>query len=374
VAAWIGIALSGLSGLGTNGYAVSRDHGATFTEPRLLDGPEGLETSDPVLAVDRQGQFYLVFIGFNAADPSSDMHVFASKLDPTTDKFVEPVEVSDPTAQGVTRDKPWITIGNDDSILLTWTESDANFGITTPTFAKGRWGGPWAWSAIADGSSDTLIYPCLDPAGGVGTPIYATYIESTSSAHSVILRKSTDGGQTWRSPASTAVATDAVFEDPTCAAHGQDLWVAYGRGSYSGFDMTHVPTANAIVVVHSGDGGQTWDAPVVASNGVSGTQYQLPQITLAPDGSLTLFYYQGAIAQAATLVRALSADGTTWNDSTAAMPGRFLNDRTGLGWLGDYLGVAYGGTTEWAAFGDNSGACSAPLSTSTCTHIRVSSF
>src|SRR5207302_4552990 len=61
VAVWIGFRSAGAT---TIGYAVSRDFGGSWTPAQHVDAPEGRTASDPVVAVDPSGRFFLAFVGF----------------------------------------------------------------------------------------------------------------------------------------------------------------------------------------------------------------------------------------------------------------------------------------------------------------------
>src|SRR5262249_12080711 len=75
VAAWIGVVER--FGLSTNGYAISRDDGLTWTRPAQVDSPGGALSSDPTVAVDVQGNLYMAWIGFQAGGTTpTDMHIY----------------------------------------------------------------------------------------------------------------------------------------------------------------------------------------------------------------------------------------------------------------------------------------------------------
>jgi len=312
-----------------------------------------------VVAVDPQGHFYVTWVGFvrTGGQGATDMHIYVSKLG-AMDTFGTPVETSDGSTTS-SLDKPWITVDGAGAVLNTW----ADLGNGALLFAKSTDGGAtFTRSTIVSNGGRNLMFPCSDPATPTG-PYYVTYIAGSN----VGVRRSMDGGTTWALVVPNAPATDAVFQDPTCAVHGNDLWVAYAQGT-QGFTSASTPPGDAVHVLHSPDSGATYGAAVTVSNGPSGSEYLLPQLTRTAGGKLEMIYYQGAgEGSPATLVRAESADqGATWTSSAAYMPGTFTRNRAAVSWLGDYEGLFAAGGNLYSVFGDNT--------LSGHTHIRFLRF
>src|SRR5206468_6496346 len=106
----------------------------------------------------------------------------------------------------------------------------------------------------ADRGFRNLVFPCQP---STGTKVYAVY----STGGGIGLRWTDDGGATWNDINKTAVAVQgerAAFDDPTCAAEGNEVWVTYGD-SDQGFDQTNSPPLNQIRIAHSPDGGKSID-------------------------------------------------------------------------------------------------------------------
>jgi hypothetical protein len=349
VATWIAFFADNTSAIG---YAVSRDGGGTWTAPAYVHSPGGRLAGNPVVAVDGQGRFSLVWLGFPAVPTSPDEHIYLSRLDNATETFGAPVVASDDgTSTMRDFDKPSLTVDANDNLLITWadfTGSSMNVPASL-TFARSTDGVTFDRSTIVnDATFGNLAYLCVDASAGPSAPLYVVHL---GAGGTLTLRKSTDQGKTWAP--LTVPATSVVFQGPTCVSHGAELWVGYGSGTALFSGAQNAP-ADAVDVVHSANGGAAWDAPVVVSNGGAGVQYLFPQLVRAPAGPLEVVYYQGTVAGTASLVLRSSPDGATWAGSAVAMPGNFTIDRTIASWLGDYLGVASPAAAALSSYTDNS--------------------
>jgi hypothetical protein len=335
VAAWIGFFADNTSAIG---YAVSRDAGATFTPPAYIKSPGGRAASSPVLAVDGQGRISLAWLGFTFDFNNPDEHIYLSRLDNATETFGAPVIASD-DGVSTTRDfdKPSITVDAKDDLLITWADFTGT-GMGAPaqlTLARSSDGATFTRSTItSDASFGNLAYLCVDTAAGPTAPLYLVHL---GAGGTVTLRHSTDQGVTWQTLPAVP-ATNVIFQDITCAVHGSDLWITYASGTAPFMSGKNTP-ADAVSVLHSANGGTSFDAVVTASSGAAGTQYLFPMLARSPAGSLEIVYYQGTEGNPAALMRATSMTGATWTTSKLADAGTFTLDRFLASWLGDYLGV-----------------------------------
>ncbi len=146
------------------------------------------------------------------------------------------------------------------------------------------------------------------------------------------LRHSTDQGLTWQTLPAVP-ATNVIFQDITCAVHGSDLWITYASGTAPFQNGKNTP-ADAVSVLHSANGGTSFDAVVTASSGAAGTTYLFPRLARSPAGSLEIVYYEGTEGNPAALMRATSKTGATWTTSKLADAGTFTLDRFLASWLG----------------------------------------
>jgi hypothetical protein len=218
------------------------------------------------------------------------------------------------------------------------------------TFARSTDAATFTRSTIvADATFGNLAYLCLDKSAGPTAPLSVVHLETGAK---LALHQSMDQGKTWQM-AGAVPAANVVFQAPTCAAHGNDLWIAYASGM-AAFSSSMDAPGSAVQVTHSGSGGGSFDPPVTVSDGASGTLYLFPALTRDASGKLQIVYYQGAMSGAsATLTMAASPDGTTWTTSPLAMPGTFTLDRTLANWLGDYLGIASPAGSTFVSYTEN---------------------
>jgi hypothetical protein len=345
VAAWIAFFSDNTSSIG---YAVSHDGGVGWTAPAYIKSPGGRLASSPVVAADSQGRFSLAWLGFMVTG-NTDEHVYLSKLD-DKDAFGAPAVASD-DGTSTTRDfdKPGIAIDANDNVLLTWADFTTP-GMAALTFARTSDGTTFTRSTIVnDATFGNLAYLCLDASAGPSAPLYLVHL---GGGGTLIVRKSTDQGKTW-SLGGAPTASNVVFQDPTCVAHGNDLYVAYGSGTALFMPSLNTP-ADEIDVIHSADGGGKFSAPVVVSDGGAGVQYLFPQIARSAGGKLEIAYYQGVTNMPATVSHAVSDAGATWKVSSLGSAGTFALDRTLASWLGDYLGAASPAGTAFVSYTENS--------------------
>ena len=344
VAAWIGFFADNTSSIG---YAISRDAGATWGAAKYLSSPGGRLASNPVVAADGQGRFYLTWLGFRV-DNGPDEHVYLSKLDVTADTFADPVIASD-DGTSTTRDfdKPSLAVDANDNVLVTWADF-TNPAAAALTFARSTDGATFTRSTIASGAGfGNLAYVCVDASAGPTAPLYVVHLAIGAT---ITLEKSTDQGQTWTP--SLVPAVNVVFQDPTCVARGNDLWVGYASGMSAPSPSTNAP-GDAVFVARSTNGGGTFGAPVSVTGAPGSQLYLFPHLTGTPGGKLEIAYYEGTDGQPAALTKGTSADGAAWTTAKIADPGTFTLDRTLASWLGDYLGIGSAGGSTFVAFTEN---------------------
>ncbi|MFO0617618.1 MAG: hypothetical protein U0414_33800 [Polyangiaceae bacterium] len=340
VAAWIAFFADGTSSIG---YAASHDGGALWSAPRYVPAPGGRLTSNPVLAADSQGNFFLAFLGFLPSGAADD-HIYVAKLVKGTDTFEAP-HAADTGAQR-DYDKPSIAVDADDHVLLSWADFT---GTPTLVFASSTDGVQFGTSTIAnDATFGNLASLCLDRGAGPSAPLYLVHLRQGAT---LALRKSTDHGQTWPLLASVA-PSDVVFQDPSCAVHGADVTVVYASGM-AGVSATMNSPGTDVMVLASADGGQSFAPPKSVGKVSPSDQVLFPRVARDTNGKLEIVFYEGVVDAPAKLVRATSADGAAFQLSQIAAPGTFTLDRTIASWLGDYIGVAAPTTGVLSSYADN---------------------
>ncbi|HVY49796.1 MAG TPA: sialidase family protein [Minicystis sp.] len=336
----------------TNGYRFSTDGGATWQPVSHVASPSPEVASDPVLAIDQENDFYLTWVGFQFDQQGQpfDMHVYVAKAAAGATSFGAPIEVTSNPGGGESYDKPWITVTNKDTVLVTYAVTSTG-ALRAARSTNGAQSFGTA-TIVQDGQFRNLMYPC---APATGDRVWVTYVVPQGG---IGLRWSDDDGVTWPDANKTAVADNGevpAFDDPTCAAEGSDVWVAYGL-SMDGFSSNNSPKLTAVRVAHSGDGGVTIDARVDAHDTSAGAYFMHPQLVREPGGAFDLVYYagQGDNDANASFRRSRSVDGATWDPSAVVKaPILFVTDRMGGKWLGDYVGLAFAGGSILTTYADN---------------------
>ncbi len=346
----------------TNGYNFSVDDGQSWQAGQRLDSPGGIEASDPVLTADPSGNLYMVWLGFKrdaSGQNPSNFRMWVAKAAAGTTQFVDPVQVGAGVLGTADQlDKPWITTLADGALLATFARTSTGGVLSARSDDAGQ---SWDVTTIAeDGRSfANLAYPCQ--AADTGRT-YVVYIYSAGfGAPSVRLQWSDDRGDSWPSDNVLDVQASGeptAFEDPTCVASGNDVWVSYGLSSDSLFgSMSRSPKLDAVRVAHSGDGGVSVAERVDAHDGAAGRYFSHPQLARTATGALELVYYAGQSDgdTAGTLVHARSEDGgaTFAPSEVIASPITLSFDRASQLWLGDYVGVAAARDSLYVSYVDN---------------------
>lgn len=348
--AWIAVEMGGQS---ANGYVFSKDGGATWSTPAMLSSPGGRVASDPVLAVDQQNNFYMSWVGFkrDAQGNPLDMHVYVAQAPAGTTSFGAPVEVSTPNP-GDQLDKPWITVTGKDTLIVTYAKTSTGGIYAGRSTDQGK---TWSNTVIVeDMGFRNLVFPCA-PASG--NRLWATY----HAGGGIGLRWSDDDGVTWPDTNKTAVAAMGEmpgFDDPTCVASGNEVWVSYGLTNDT-FGGMNAPKLFALKLAHSGDGGATIDYRADATDAAAGMYFQHPQLVRETGGTLRLVYYAGQMEMdpKGSFRRSASTDGGhTWQPSVDVHRYvDFLTDRASPLWLGDYVGAWWLNNTLFMSYADNTG-------------------
>jgi hypothetical protein len=340
------------NGGSNNGYVFSTDDGMTWGKPQSIKSPGLRVSSDPVLAADQKGNFYLTWIGFDRTNTggATNMHVYVAVAPAGTTTFGAPVDING--ADEPSLDKPWVTVDNDGSVVITWVALQPSVVYAGRSTDGGQ---TWDVQTVTSGGFRNLVFPCH---GSTGNRLYVVY----HSGGGIGLRWSDDGGTTWSDADKTAVAMQGdqpAFDDPTCAVDGSDVWVSYGL-SPDQFNGSTSAKLDTIRVAHSSDGGKTFADYWDAQDGSAASYFLHPYLVRERStGALDLVYYAGGFEKDpdGSFRWARSTDGgKTWGASTAvATPITYLAARADPKWLGDYVGLAWARDNLYVAYADNHG-------------------
>jgi hypothetical protein len=222
-----------------NGYAVSRDRGATFTDAGFpAVGPAGtMMSGDPVLACTGPSDFFYASLYEDSSAPA--LHVCPSghaagdsdiSLSVSTDggsTFGAPKAAIAKDACFHFLDKPWMTVdlANPTHIFVTYTDvDDSNFGAGSPG----------------------------NICGGSNTNIRRTAIELVAS---------TNGGSTWSAPTVVAQVCGAPFVQGSQVAVDQTGKIDVAWESFASNFFTR-----EIDLASSNNSGATFSAPTKVSS------------------------------------------------------------------------------------------------------------
>jgi hypothetical protein len=192
---------------------------------------------------------------------------------------------------------------------------------------------------------------CVDRHSPLPRPIYI--LGMLGNLERVVVYRSDDDGQTWRTAHPGLYEPHATLAFRTCAVRGRELWVSYSPRPPKN---NRALFASYLILRGSHDGGVTYDRNMVISDGPQGMFYGLEQMTVTDSGALVVVYYQGFDRGPATLMRAVSTDdGRTWVHTALAQTGMFSTSQDyKQGWVGDYIGLTSAGPWVYLAYGDNS--------------------
>jgi hypothetical protein len=358
--------------------AFSTDSGATWSGGRLPSFPDIVGNSgDPVLAIAPGGRAYHAYLAANAVGFLTIALAYSDDGGATWNGPVNATASLGGSSSSL--DKPWMTIDNiagspyRGSIYVTCTRFVSS-GQDSIVFMRSADGGKTFSMAIplttisaseADANQDVQgSFIAIGPAGEVYVSWYDTRVDGIRVA------KSTDGGVT--------------FSDPVTALSGLGFGSSYyvpGTFDVAGFGQIAVDTvgpnrgavyvvANAlhplgtdldILLVHSGDGGTTWDVPVLVNNDKNSTDQFQPSIAVAANGNVGVAFYDRRNDPNNVLTDvylAISSDGgktfptqqrvTTASSLTLPTP---IGYRTG--YHGDYNQVVASGASFYLSWADD---------------------
>jgi hypothetical protein len=327
------------------GFYESFNGGKTWTTGHI-PGYEGwTDNTDPVGAFDEFGNYYEFILPYqffynadgthdfkigtplepNPAQPAEAVavavrpHGAKSATDWITSHGGHPDFVATYDSVGNEPDKQWLTIDDNPAspfsnrVYTMWVDFHTVTPVPFVSFAEAAADGTHTdWSQpqplpepphVPQGA--TYLLPHVAPDGTVYTTVTNFDPKQGLCCSSVFVDKSTDGGKTW-SVAGTAVSSvtpppgiypNTTFRDGienTFAvgnhldSQGQyPLYVAYEDFS-TGVDN--------VMLTASYDGGATWSSPIQVNDNASSADEFQPNLAVAPDGSVSVNFYDRRLA------------------------------------------------------------------------------
>lgn len=218
----------GLAGPGNSPMGVflttSGDRGRTFSDPRRVLGPERYQVRmalDPTAG--RNGRIHLVWLEATSDPPlgglpSPPNPIMAAYSDDGGRRFSRPAQISDPARERVVA--PALAVGPDRAVHVLYYD----LGDDVRDY-QGLEGPPWegTWTLVATSSNDggrrfgpgvvvddeiappgrvMLIFTMRPPALAAGEDgwLYASWYDNRNGDWDVFVRRSPDGGRTWKPP------------------------------------------------------------------------------------------------------------------------------------------------------------------------------
>ena len=326
------------------GFFESFDGGKTWPVQGHMPGYEGwTDNTDPVGAFDSYGNFYslvLPYQFFYKADGSHDFtvgtsqeanpaeasqaiaiqvrpHGATSATDWKTTVAGHPDFVATYDSIGNGPDKQWITIDTNpasphfDRIYAMWVDFHDLVPVPYVSYAQALPDGthtPWsAPQALPEPphtpQGATYLLPHVTPDGNVYTTL-----TNSDPAHKLAITKvfadvSTDGGATW-SVAGTpvpSVTAPTGYANTTFRSGIEDTFTT-GSVMVNGHYPLYVAYEDASTGVTSSmltasyDGGATWTAPVRVNDNTGPADEFQPNLTAAPDGTVSVAFYDRRLA------------------------------------------------------------------------------
>lgn len=236
-------------------YAYSRDYGETWSQDRLVPSLKYKYQSDPVIVVGGDGRVTLSWIAYSNQSETAVLYCVSKDGGAT---WSEPTKMCAPSREGAKDffDRQWHVV-NGDQVVMTYHVQNRIYavrskdggttveGVSNP---DGKTGG--AISAVVARTPDGAIH--------------TTWLQFRT-APTIRYAKSTDGGVTWEKPKDIMTMKSLNFRGRAqCfSTIGGDsvgnVYVSWVEGK--GRDGEKDP-AGGVYLIRSEDGGATWSQPL----------------------------------------------------------------------------------------------------------------
>ncbi len=320
------------------GFSLSTDGGETWSVSELLPQiiPTALLSSDPVVDVDINGNFYIYTVSLNDFTGSGELWVFKS-----TDGGETFNQVYQMTSTTAFEDKEWSATDLNpaspfaNNLYCSWTRFSGGTEIllVRSTDEGINWSTP---VSVSDESSVQGSFPAVGPNG----ELYVVWRHSGQ----IMFDKSTDGGVTFGTDIVVSNAPSAWFPHMAVDLSGEPrngyIYVTWNDERNGDDD---------VFVCYSSDGGDSWSTPIRVNNDPVGNgkiQYW-PSIAISELGEITILFYDTRNTPSNSFIEAYiarSIDGLNFTNellSSEPSPTSIPNNDVRFG---DYIAIdAYGG-------------------------------
>ena len=327
------------------GFYETFDGGQNWRVQGHIPGYEGwTDNTDPVGAFDSFGNFYEFVLAYQFFYDSTGTHDFnlGTPQEPNPGEPAEVVSVAvrphgaTSAIQWITThnggpdfvatydsignepDKQWITIDTNPTsphvnrVYVMWVDFHNRVPVPFVAFADARADGSHTdWSAPQplplppqQPQGDTYLLPHVDPNGVVYTTLTNFNPKKGFCCASIVLDKSTDGGNTW-SVVSTVVPNIAppplIYPNTTFRDGIENTFTVSSvleNGHYPLYVSWESFSAGVDNIILSGsfDGGATWSAPIQVNDNASPVDEFQANLTVAADGTVSNAFYDRRLA------------------------------------------------------------------------------
>jgi hypothetical protein len=340
-------------------YAVSFDSGRTWQEgllPGLTHSMGGRfqRVSDPWVGFGPGGRAYYVSLAFNETSPENGLFVSTSEDGGLS--WGDPVAVHEGAADF--DDKESLTVDTradspfQGRVYVGWDTITASRRQLLRVSHSADGGRSFTPPVTIHGEGFNLGIVLLVGPGGV---LHALWLSGDDADQLLVAARSEDGGETWSAPVTIAhprapgivgSRTGGALPAAAIDARNGALYVAWQ-------DETFSPGVDQVVLSRSTDGGLTWSAPRLVSDGPRNAASFTPAVAVSATGRVGVAFYSLRNDPTRSVLvdeyLAVSRDGgqrfgrsvrvssTSWDLRSAAFSRGFF--------LGDYQGLAAGRRT-----------------------------
>ena len=378
------------------GFSVSTDGGKTFQDKgRLTGNAIGWGLSDPVITVDRRGNFYAMS---NQRNAQGEPLMGVSKSSDEGQTFSVPVLIPGTgPSNSFYQDKPWITVDDtggpfDGNLYIAWTEFTP-MGEERVLFSRSIDGGQTFSIPTIASITGPVSQIGTSLAVGPGGELYLAWGEEVPDTERIAihLRKSSDAGQSWSLIVTVGEALLSRHEDNVCPRSAGYIL----NGKISNFilpaiavDRSSGPNRGRIYVVYEtalpnnedqsdiyfaalDSDLRTLIAPKRVNDDATKNEQFFPAIAVSPDGALGIAFFDRRLDPNNLLIDyflAISKDGGATfgsnqrvTDTSFGVPpiAKQLTETKNFDslrnecYMGDYAGIAADANNFYLAWGDN---------------------
>ena len=366
------------------GFYASSDGGATWNSTCMATLPGLFGFGDPAVGYDLNNTAYIA--GIDAKGDFTDAHIVFEKSTDNGATWSAPAVAVNPTLGGLT-DKEWLQIDTNpasphaNTLYISVTQFDpTGFNTEISVSHSGDGGATWTTSVVDTEQLFPTVDQFSDLAIGKDGTVYVSWMRCTANGPTggcggttatLLLSKSTDGGNTWSAPATIAQVNLAP---DTCGAFYGCLPNTFERVSeIPVIDISNGPvhagrlyaafynwtgTFMQVQVAASSDGGTTWGAAVPVAPASDTHDQFFPWLSVNSQGVVGVTWLDRRNDPSNVSYEAFATTSSnggiafTPNRQIATAPSNPFNDGFGGGFMGDYTGNAWVGKTLYASWSD----------------------